>query len=76
MQHLHNMYPRIVVDNLKSWMDSREILILYGARQVGKTTLLKMFLKNFCIAERVKSNTSLQKKKSVTISGELMTARK
>jgi predicted AAA+ superfamily ATPase len=40
------MYPRILLKNIQNWLDKREILILYGARQVGKTTLLKSLLKN------------------------------
>jgi hypothetical protein len=36
------MYPRILLNSIKNRLDKREILILYGARQVGKTTLLKM----------------------------------
>ena len=39
------MYERTIRDLFDKWLYSREILILYGARQVGKTTLLKqMFL--------------------------------
>lgn len=40
------MYPRLLLNNIKNWLDKREILILYGARQVGKTTLLKMLLED------------------------------
>ncbi len=40
------MYPRMLLNNIKDWFDKREILILYGARQVGKTTLLNMLLEN------------------------------
>ncbi|MCD4747139.1 MAG: ATP-binding protein [Bacteroidales bacterium] len=39
------MYPRSLTKNIQSWLEKREILILYGARQVGKTTLLKMLFK-------------------------------
>ncbi|MBM3434597.1 MAG: ATP-binding protein [Bacteroidetes bacterium] len=35
------MYPRLLLRSIESWLDKREILIIYGARQVGKTTLLK-----------------------------------
>ncbi len=38
------MYPRLLINNIQNWLDKREILILYGARQVGKTTLLKSLL--------------------------------
>ncbi len=40
------MYTRILLKNIQNWLDKREILILYGARQVGKTTLLKSLLEN------------------------------
>ena len=36
------MYYREIGEVLKKWMDSPEILILLGARQVGKSTLLEM----------------------------------
>lgn len=35
------MYKRIVSKNIKKWLNEDEIIILYGARQVGKTTLLE-----------------------------------
>ena len=38
------MYPRLVIDSIKQWLTSREVLIIYGARQVGKTTLLKSIM--------------------------------
>ncbi|HNY01397.1 MAG TPA: ATP-binding protein [Bacteroidales bacterium] len=41
------MYTRDVEKELMSWMDSREILIIYGARQVGKTTLMEMLASRF-----------------------------
>ncbi|MCA1760179.1 MAG: ATP-binding protein [Bacteroidales bacterium] len=36
------MYERDVTQNVKKWMTSKEILILFGARQVGKSTLLEI----------------------------------
>ncbi|MFA6924705.1 MAG: AAA family ATPase [Bacteroidales bacterium] len=43
------MYQRKVLSNLKQWKDKkhRKPLILRGARQVGKTTLVKMFSEEF-----------------------------
>lgn len=41
------MYQRDLENLLSTWMDSREILIVYGARQVGKTTLAKMFTSHY-----------------------------
>ncbi|MBM3404286.1 MAG: ATP-binding protein [Bacteroidetes bacterium] len=38
------LYTREIVQSLEKWMDSREILIIYGTRQVGKSTLLDMLL--------------------------------
>ncbi len=40
------MYPRKVIENIEKWLDKPEVIIIYGARQVGKTTMLKMLLKN------------------------------
>jgi hypothetical protein len=37
------MYTRIVEHTLRSLLQSPEILILYGPRRVGKTTLLQLF---------------------------------
>lgn len=36
------MYPRDMIGVVNSWMDSPEIIILFGARQVGKSTLLEI----------------------------------
>ncbi|MCF6171354.1 MAG: ATP-binding protein [Bacteroidales bacterium] len=41
------MYKRIFKKTIDKWIDSREILIIYGARQVGKTTFLHQFLDGF-----------------------------
>jgi predicted AAA+ superfamily ATPase len=38
------MYSRIITNNIHEWLDNREIIILKGARQVGKTTLIKTIL--------------------------------
>lgn len=40
------MYSRIITNNIHEWLDSREIIILKGARQVGKTTLIKTILES------------------------------
>jgi hypothetical protein len=39
------MYPREILPAILHWLERPEILILYGARQVGKTTLLREFIK-------------------------------
>ncbi len=39
------MYQRIVANTLRSQLSSPEILILYGPRRVGKTTLLQMLFR-------------------------------
>lgn len=41
------MYKRQIENILRKWMSSKEIMILYGARQVGKTTLVSELLKDF-----------------------------
>lgn len=47
---MYNMtmnYKRLITPQLKKTLGQKPILVLYGARQVGKTTLLKNFLKQF-----------------------------
>ena len=41
------MYQRDLEVILANWMGSREILIVYGARQVGKTTLAEMLASRY-----------------------------
>lgn len=36
------MYQRDVMDIVNKWLSSKEIIILFGARQVGKSTLLEI----------------------------------
>jgi predicted AAA+ superfamily ATPase len=38
------LYYRDITSVINKWLSSREILIIYGTRQVGKSTLLKMML--------------------------------
>lgn len=38
------MYKRIIRKQIDKWIDKPEVIIIYGARQVGKTTLLKTIL--------------------------------
>jgi len=38
------MYPRDITGSINYWLDKQETLILYGARQVGKTTLIRKIL--------------------------------
>lgn len=40
------MYPRKIIETIEKWLAKPEVIIIYGARQVGKTTLLKMLLEN------------------------------
>jgi uncharacterized protein len=39
------MYKRQMESILRKWLSTKEILILYGARQVGKTTLIRELIK-------------------------------
>ena len=39
-------YSRYLKDQIKSWLFQGKVLILYGARQVGKTTLVKEIMKD------------------------------
>lgn len=34
-------YPRTIMDEIKPWLNKGKIIIIYGPRQVGKTTLAK-----------------------------------
>ena len=44
------IYPRIVERKIDRLLFNREILILYGPRRVGKTTLLKKYLEKLSIS--------------------------
>lgn len=39
------MYQREILPAVTRWLDKKEVIIIYGARQVGKTTLLEHILK-------------------------------
>lgn len=43
------MFQRLAIDYLRSWAkkEERKPLVLRGARQVGKTTLVQLFSKDF-----------------------------
>ena len=43
------MFERLIITDLGKWAkrDDRKPLVLRGARQVGKTTLIDLFSKNF-----------------------------
>ena len=43
------MFERIAIQYLRQWAkkEDRKPLVLRGARQVGKTTLVKLFAKEF-----------------------------
>lgn len=44
---LHNMYyKRDIESQINKWLKKREVLIIYGARQVGKSTLLQQIFSN------------------------------
>lgn len=36
------MYSRDVLNNIKTWLEKPEVIILFGARQVGKSTLIEL----------------------------------
>ena len=40
------VYKRKIVDNIVKYLDSKEAIVIYGARQVGKTTLMKYLMDN------------------------------
>jgi len=41
------LYKRKIVDEIVGYLDSRDALVVYGARQVGKTSLLKYLQKHY-----------------------------
>lgn len=41
------MYNRTIQKNIEKWLKKEKIIIVYGARQVGKTTLAKQILEKF-----------------------------
>lgn len=41
-----NIYTRTIVKLIEKWLDAPEIIILIGARQVGKSTLMQILLQN------------------------------
>ena len=51
-------FSRLLLDDLKKWVDRREIYAIKGPRQSGKTTLLKMF-RDYLTKERTVSYTHL-----------------
>lgn len=58
------MYPRELLSGILHWLERPEIIILYGARQVGKTTLIKEFI-------RTRSDTILLNCELPVVSGIL-----
>ena len=40
-------YPRAVLNQLKDWLNKGKVIMLYGARQVGKTTLCTQLAKEY-----------------------------
>ena len=41
------IYKRKVVDEILKYINSKDIIVIYGARQVGKTTILKYLMENY-----------------------------
>ncbi|MDF1498683.1 MAG: ATP-binding protein [Patescibacteria group bacterium] len=41
------MYNRIIQKDVEKWLERNKIIIIYGARQVGKTTLVKQIAEKF-----------------------------
>jgi predicted AAA+ superfamily ATPase len=44
---IEKKYKRKIVDDILNYLDSRDIIVVYGSRQVGKTTLLKYLIENY-----------------------------
>ena len=41
------MYKRVIQNKIEDWLFQKKIVVLYGARQVGKTTLSKEIIKKY-----------------------------
>ena len=39
-------YKRKITDEILKYLKSREVIVIYGSRQVGKTTLVKYIIEN------------------------------
>ena len=42
----NNIYKRTLIADIKKYLDSKEAIVIYGARQVGKTTLLRYLIEH------------------------------
>lgn len=47
MVNISSMYQRFIEKNIEKWLFKRKIIVLYGPRQAGKTTLVNSMLKSF-----------------------------
>ena len=52
----HKIYYRKIIDRIKPFIDDNEILVIHGARQVGKTTLLHYLINNIIIKNNNQKN--------------------
>jgi len=43
---IEQIYKRTIVGNILKYLNSKETIVIYGSRQVGKTTLLKYLIEN------------------------------
>ncbi len=43
---VYKLYKRMLVDEIVSFLDTREVIVIHGARQVGKTSLMKYLIDN------------------------------
>lgn len=46
MQIMERIYKRKIIKEIEKYLDSKETIVIYGSRQVGKTTLLKYLIKH------------------------------
>ena len=64
---------RLIISHIESWLFRQKVIVLYGARQVGKTTLSKMLLKkhgqltDYYLCENSSVRDVLQSKNMATI---------
>src|SRR3989344_1566198 len=42
-----NIYKRKIIEEIVKYLESKEIIVIYGSRQVGKTSLLRYLIENY-----------------------------
>lgn len=74
--YIDNMIiPRTILSSIRAKLDSKKIILVYGARQVGKTTLIKMLLDELPTVKALCINADEKKYSDVFSSRDLQKMR-